>query len=417
MSVSAIEKPNSDKDVLALVAQAGADKKTIEIIGGGTKRQIGQPNSCDIQLLSSGLSGIVDYKPSELVMSAKAGTSLDEINQHLDEHGQMLAFEPPDYGALLGQDAGATIGGIFATNLSGSRRLSVGAARDALLGVRFVNGQAQMIKTGGKVMKNVTGLDLVKLMAGSWGTLGFMTDVTFKVLPKPETTTTLLLQGLSDEAAAKAMAHAMAQTVEVASCAHLPKDVAQPMAIKGVSDAITCFRLEGLAPSVAIRSDKLKSHLADFGDISVLSAKASQTLWSDIAAVKPFHACEDEPGNEGKVLWKISVPPMAGYALVSQIASQTHLRAFYDWQGGLVWLCLQNGAHGDFVRMVAKQLGGYATLICADDHTRQTIATFEPQPKPVAALKARIKSKLDPKSIFNPDRMRFNPSPVERLAV
>lgn len=407
-----MEQPGSEAEICDLVARAGAQGKTIEIVGGGTKRPVGHRSQTDIQLNTNQLTGVIDYTPSELVMSARAGTRLADINDHLNAHGQMLAFEPTDYGPLLGTAPGSTIGGVFATNLSGSRRLSAGAARDALLGVRFINGKGQAIKTGGKVMKNVTGLDMVKLMAGAWGTLGIMTGVTFKVLPKPETVTSLVIHGLDDEMATKAMVKAMAQTVDVASCAHLPASVTSATSADLGSDAATCFRLEGLAASVKIRADKLKHALRDFGEISALDAKSSASLWLDIARAKPFHDDQDA------LLWKISVPPTMGQQLVRAVQNICDIKVLYDWQGGLIWLSHSYTADASgMIRKTAKHLGGYATLLRAPLAVRQSVPTFEPQAKPVAALSERIKAEIDPNMIFDPGRMLFHQGPETREAV
>src|SRR5229473_6702237 len=220
-------KPRDQKDVAAAIEWALAGGKTLEIVGGGSKREIGRAAQWDLTLDLSGLSGVTLYEPEELVLSAKAGTPLAEIEQLVASRGQELAFEPMDYGPVLGRSMGqGTLGGALATNLSGPRRIKAGAARDHFLGVSAVSGRAEVFKSGGRVVKNVTGYDLCKLVAGSWGTLAAMTEVTIKVLPRPETEQTLLVRGLDPARAIEAMTSAMGSSCDVSGAAHLPADIA-----------------------------------------------------------------------------------------------------------------------------------------------------------------------------------------------
>jgi glycolate oxidase FAD binding subunit len=240
-------KPRDAKDVEAAVQWALADGKTLEVIGRGTKRGIGRAAQWDLSLDLSGLSGVTLYEPEELVLSAKAGTPLAEIEALLAAHNQELAFEPMDYGPLLGTSGGGTIGGALAANLSGPRRIKAGAARDHFLGFTAVSGRGETFKSGGRVVKNVTGYDLCKVLAGAWGTLAVMTDVTVKVLPRAETEETLLVLGLDDAAAAKAMSATMGSANDVSGAAHLPAAVASRLTQGGAGRAVTALRLEGVA--------------------------------------------------------------------------------------------------------------------------------------------------------------------------
>jgi len=334
------------------------------------------------------------------VMAARAGTPLAEIEAALAENNQMLTFEPMDHRQLLGSSGEPTIGGVFAGNISGPRRIQAGAARDNLLGVRFVNGTGDIVKSGGRVMKNVTGLDLVKLLAGSWGTLGVLCEVIFKVLPKPETSVTIAVSGLNDAEAAEAMAAAMAMSVEVSGAAHLPISVAYKFGDTLKGEATTVLRLEGLTPSVEVRSERLVAEMSRRGSVSVLDAKASQELWRDIRDVKPFAAQRKKP------VWRVSVAPSAGHTLVAALRLKTGVDAFYDWQGGLVWLQMEADPEADLVRQYIKALGGgHATLVRADAATRSAVPVFEPQPSALDALSRRIKDQFDPRGILNPGRM------------
>jgi len=280
-------KPRDAKDVEAAVQWALADGKTLEVVGRGTKRAIGRAAQWDLSLDLSALSGVTLYEPEELVLSAKAGTPLAEIEALLAAHNQELAFEPMDYGPLLGTSGGGTIGGVLAANLSGPRRIKAGAARDHFLGFTAVSGRGETFKSGGRVVKNVTGYDLCKVLAGSWGTLAVMTDVTVKVLPRAETEETVLVLGLGDAAAAKAMSAAMGSANDVAGAAHLPAAVASRVTPAGAGRAVTALRIEGVAPSVAHRVATLEA-LLKTERLAKLGEAASRSFWKAVRDVTPL---------------------------------------------------------------------------------------------------------------------------------
>lgn len=385
-------KPKTEEELVSIIM----DGSTFEIAGGGS-RTIGCLHDEQRDILStSALNGIVDYEPAEMVMIAKAGTPVSEVEKVLKKGGQRMVFEPLDYRGLLGTKGKPTIGGIIATNASGPRRFVAGACRDSLLGARFVNGKGDIIKAGGRVMKNVTGLDLIKLLAGSWGTLAPMSEVTFKVVPQVETEATLVLHGLSDQKAAQAMAAAMATSCEVTGAAHLPENIAT--GFKDVAGkSATLLRLEGFEKSVKLRVEKLKAILAAFGEQSVLNDKQTKSLWSDIRDVKPFADGTQSP------VWKISVAPMSGHKLVSELGAEN---AFYDWQGGLVWLKMDGEPEADRVRAaIAKLGGGHATLVRGTEEQRQVIEVFQPENAAVAAISKRIREQFDPTGKFYTGRM------------
>ena len=401
MSALDIQYPESEEAIARIVVEAGKANRPIEVRGGGTRLDVGRPVQSASVLSVAKLSGITNYDPSELVMAARAGTPLAEIEAALAENNQMLTFEPMDHRPLLGAVGEPTIGGVFAGNVSGPRRISAGAARDNLLGVRFVNGSGEIVKSGGRVMKNVTGLDLVKLMAGSWGTLGVMSEVIFKVLPRPETAVTIAVSGLNDAEAAEAMAAALAMSVEVSGAAHLPESVIARFAggsLKG--GPATVLRLEGLVPSVEVRTGRLVAEMGRRGTVSVLDGDVSAGLWRDIRDVTPF------VDGSMKPVWRVSVAPSAGHQLVAALRLKTGVDAFYDWQGGLVWLRMEADPEAGLIRQYIKALGGgHATLVRADAATRASVAVFEPQPKPLEALARRIKDQFDPAGVLNPGRM------------
>ncbi|MGB7432332.1 MAG: FAD-binding protein [Ahrensia sp.] len=407
--MSDIHTPTSVEEAIAAINAARLAGSVVSVCGNRSKAQVGSPPGDNaIQLSSAGLSGIDQYNAQELVFVAKAGTPMSEINAALAKNRQQLVFEPADWSRLLGTDQDQTIGGIAATNMSGPRRFVAGAARDSLLGVRFINGQGEHIKNGGQVMKNVTGLDLVKLLGGSWGTLGMLTEVSFKVLPVSETSKTLCITGANDADATKLMAAAMATSCEVSGAAHLPADIVDDLGVTAPFDgSVTLLRLEGLAGSVADRFNRLEAALRQTPSgakaaITELDDKKSTALWAAIRDVEAFVADQEKP------VWRISVAPSAGHQLVAAVQAKTGARAFYDWQGGLVWLALDDAdnAHAALVRgAVAATGGGHATLIRASAALRATVPVFQPEPPAVHALNGRIRAAIDPDGLFHAARM------------
>ncbi len=396
-------KPETDADVLEAVQWAASEEQPLEIVGHGSKCAIGNRVGAEHVLDLSGLSGITLYEPEELVLSAKAGTPLAEIEAAVAARGQELAFEPMDYGPLLGEQPGrGTIGGVLAANLSGPRRLKAGAARDHILGIHAVSGRGEAFKSGGRVVKNVTGYDLSKALANSWGTLAVATDVTFKVLPAAETETTLVISGLLDDSAVAAMGLALGSSAEVSGAAHLPYPAVTRVAGAALgSDPATLLRVEGFGPSVAYRIRLLRQLLEKAGPMQEIEAEASRALWREVRDCIPFASVPHMP------VWRVSMPPADGHNMVMALRMQAAVEAFYDWQGGLVWLAMAAGdPEAGLVRsLVQKCGGGHATLVRATPQQRAEIPVFQPQPPALAALSARLKAEFDPKNILNPGRM------------
>jgi glycolate oxidase FAD binding subunit len=403
--MTSILRPQDAGQVADAIAWAVSAEAPLEIVGGGSLRGIGRPLQVDTTLDLSALDGITLYEPQELVLSARAATPLARVKDALAAANQELAFEPPDLGPLFGQKEGAgTLGGVLAGNLSGPRRLKAGAARDHFLGFAGVSGRGEAFKSGGRVVKNVTGYDLCKAMAGSWGTLAVMTDVTVKVLPAAETQATLLITGLADEAAMAAMSAALVTPYDVSAAAHLPAGIAAGSSVATVTaagGAVTALRLEGIAASVAYRVDRLRSHLEDRGAMAVLDAEASAALWREIRDVRYL------AGDVSRPVWRVSVPPMSGAALVASVGAAGGARAFYDWGGGLVWIDFDaaDDAHGVRLRTAVAATGGHATLIRAAHDIRTRVEVFQPQSPHLAALARRLKEGFDPRGILNPGRM------------
>jgi glycolate oxidase FAD binding subunit len=385
--------PTSEQEARTAVAEALAAASPLALGGGGTKAQMGRPGDDRAALSSSCLTGITLYEPAEMVIGARAGTPLSEIERTLALRNQQLVFEPIDYRPLLGSSGEPTIGAVAAANLSGPRRVQAGAARDSLIGVRFVNGRGELIKSGGRVVKNVTGLDLVKLLAGSWGTLGFLTEVTFKVLPKPERVATVLLRGLDEPGAAAAMSTALGSPYDVTGAAHFPAGL--------IGGAQTVIRIEGFAHSVDHRAAELR-RLFRRQDPDLLEGEAGAAIWRAVRDVTPFASdISDE------AVWRVSVAPTRGHVLTAAIAQRLACRWLYDWGGGLVWLaCASEGDAGAAViRDALKAFGGHATLVRAPREVRASVDVFQPLTAPLRQLTAGIKRSLDPAGIFNPGRM------------
>lgn len=365
-----IMKPKNEKELAMAIAEAAAP---FDIHGGGTRGIAGTENVLSV----AGLSGITLYEPGALTMVAQAGTTVDEIEAALAKENQRLAFEPMDHRGLIGGKGTPTIGGVFAANVSGPRRISVGAARDFLLGVRFVDGRGEVIKNGGRVMKNVTGYDLVKLMAGSFGTLGVLSEVSLKVLPRPETQATLVLQRLSDAQAVRAMSKAMGSPFEVTGAAHDP------------AVARTALRIEGFEASVQYRISRLRELLAGLGaEMDVLDANASAALWADLRDVKAFQ------GVNGDV-WRVSCKPSDAPMLAKLAAPQAH---YFDWAGGLIWVRMEEKCD---LRNRLGNFDGHATLVRGVTETRRKLGVFHPETAGVARITTGLRARFDPKGLLN----------------
>lgn len=389
------QAPSSESEASAVIADAAAHRTPLGLIGGGTKAGIGRPAQTEATLSSAGLTGITLFEPAEMVIAARAGTPLAEIVRALADKGQQLPFEPMDHRPLLGSGGEPTIGAVAAANISGPRRIMAGAARDALIGVRFVNGRGEALKSGGRVVKNVTGIDIVKLMAGSWGTLGLLTEVTFKVLPIPERAATLVLSGLDDSRAIAALSAGLGSPFEVTGAAHLPAGL-------DGSGASTLLRLEGFSFSVDHRLCQLRRLLTDFGAPEVLEGDAGAALWRAVRDAVPVAEPHD------RAVWRLSLKPSAGPAVAGAVAQKIEARWFYDWGGGLLWIaCPATGDAGASVIRAAVRAagGGHATLVRAPVEVRAAVDVFEPLPEPMMRLTAGLKSAFDPAGILNPGRM------------
>jgi glycolate oxidase FAD binding subunit len=378
--------PTTTDDLCEAIAQAAASGSHLEIRGGGSKAAIGA--DCNVPVLDMrGFRGVVDYDPPELVLTVRAGTPLTEVQTLVAEQQQMLAFEPWDHGPLFGHQAGsATIGGVVAAAVAGPRRLSAGGARDHLLGFAAVSGRGEAFVGGAKVVKNVTGYDLPKLMAGSWGRLAAITELTLKVLPLPLCQATMAIEGLNEREAHAAMAQAMASHAEVGAAAHLPAAVND-------NRAVTALRLQGFEPSVAARCALLPALLRDHGTLRMMDPAEADALWHKVRSVSPL--------ADGRPLWRLVVPPSGSHHLVAAL-EPLGARWLFDWAGGLVWLSFDGPAV--LVRQTAEQAGGHAMLVRAPADLRAQVPAQHPRPPGVAGLEARVRRAFDPNAVFETGR-------------
>lgn len=367
--------PQTEAELSAQVAQCHASARALEIAGGGTRtRRAAVPAAT--QLTTSAISGVVAYEPGELTLIARAGTPLDQIEQLLAAQGQALAFEPMDHRVLLGSNGTPTLGGMVAANVSGPRRLQAGACRDHLLGVRFVDGRGRVIKNGGRVMKNVTGMDLAKLMCGANGTLGILTEVALKALPMAESQQTLAFAGVTPDAAVGIFSAALATPFEVSGAAF--------------HDGTAWLRIEGLTRQVAYRRERLSALLRDHA-IEIVDDAASRQLWRDLRNVRHF------AGSDAAV-WRIHVKPTDAPAVLKAL-DMLGGQASLDWGGGLIWYA------GNAAAAAVRQAAGAGVAVPVRPAPGTDLPPHPPQAPGVAALTAAIRRTFDPAGILNPGQM------------
>ena len=396
-------------DVEQAVRAAIAGEQPLEIIGHGSKRMVGQPIATNAVLDLSALNAVTSYEPNELILTVQAGAPLADVLALLDAKNQQFSFEPMNTARLLGTPDVGTIGGMVSAGLAGPRRIQAGGARDHLLGVHAVSGFGESFKAGGRVVKNVTGYDVCKLITGAWGTLAVMTEVTLKVMPRAEAERTIVLRGLDDIDANKAMTAALGSPYDISGAAHLPGSALRTVQgllgeIAAPDQSATLIRLEGITASAASRAGSLAKLLQSYGTAEIIEDNQSSALWAEIRDVVPFAA--SGPRAMWPV-WRIVCPPASGGKLGQEIAKRSQGEVVYDWGGGLIWAALPPSvdAQAPQLRKLVDAAGGHATLIRGSEDVRRAIDVFHPQAAGVAALGDRVRKSFDPKTILNRGRM------------
>ena len=411
MSASDSIRPVDMEELRAAIVSSVERDAHLRIHGMNSKRGWSRAWCALAQCLSknlhaldmSGFDGIDLYEPEELILRAGAATRMSEIQKHLQENQQALSFEPPDFAPLYGGTAGGgTLGGVIACNLSGSRRVRAGAARDCVLGIEAVSGRGELFRSGGRVMKNVTGYDLPKLLTGSHGTLAAMTQITMKVLPASETSASVFLSNLKPDIAVVVMTQALSSAYEVSAAAYLPASVATQV-MPATTNTLTVLRLEGAEKSLPARVELLRKHLMEHGDSELLQDDESRALWSFIGDAR-FFASGDRRED---LLWRLFLPPSQSHNIDAFVRQLGEAYYFLDWGGGLAWLGISNEtkekrAVCEKVAAFALEQGGYGVLVRAPDELCGVFGGFSALGALENALMERVRAAFDPDGVFSP---------------
>jgi len=389
--------PDTEQALAAVVARAHAAREPLAIEGRGTKRAMLRPVQAARTLSTRNLTGITLYRPTELMIRARAGTPVPEIEAALAENNQQIIAEPPDLGAMFGATEAATLGGMVATNLSGPRRIMWGAMRDHVLGIRAVTGEGEVFRSGGRVLKNVTGLDLCKLLTGAHGTLGVLTEVTLKVLPRAEATGTLAIR-MSDVARGVAALSAALGSPYGISGAALLTDGHAALGLPGM---VALARIEDFADSVTYRLARLRDDMAAHGQSTLLDTPASHAIWRAVRDAEPLGAAAED------AVWRISVAPSEAAETAAGLTRAFGAKLMFDWGGGLIWVAgpANEAAHAA-VMQAAEAAGGSFTLFRAPASLAASVLVLPPETPPLAAIARRVKATLDPAGVLNPGRMQ-----------
>ena len=377
--------PSNELEIREAVLQASTQKTSLRIIAGGTRSGIGNPGSISQALDVANVSGITRYEPGSLTIEAKSGTPMSEIEAALAKENQMLAFEPMDHRALMGTTGTPTIGGIVACNVSGPRRFLSGACRDFALGVRFIDGHGRVIKNGGRVMKNVTGLDLTKLTCGAYGTLGVISEIALKVLPKPECGVTLQFEGLNVDQAVKLFCQAVTTPFEISGAAW--------------QNNVALLRIEGLPKQVSYRLSRLQDLFSEFPS-AVIEGNSHSELWNDIRDVQAF-------SDTDETIWKVSTKPTQTPAIVTASHDLLQARSIVDQGAATIWLAVPSDApeQAETIRGLIPNNDGYATLIRGSRQLRKSVPVFQPQHARIEQISENLRRQFDPMCLLNPGLM------------
>ena len=399
---SDIYKPNNEKDLQEIIKYCFKNNLPIEIIGKGTKSLIGKKLQCAKTLDMSNISGIIDYKPEELYITVKAGTPIKTIQDELKKNNQHLAFEPVNFSELFKKDSNeGTIGGTLSCNFSGSRRFKVGSARDHILGFKGYNGTGEKIKSGGTVVKNVTGYDLSKLITGSFGTLLVLSEITLKVLPLQTDTKTIVVSGLSLEHALGILGSAISSSNDPSGAVFYPDSLRNNFVFNDLTHpgSITAIRVEGSKTSTEQRINNLIQDLSLLDkNVTVIDSIQSEIFWEDTRSIKVFSK------NQKNILRAV-VPPSETINLINRLKS-FHPTYFIDWGGSLIWIELDylSNQKIDQIRKRILVADGYLTVIKSPENIKSSSELFTIDPIKFK-ISQNIKKSFDPKRIFNPGKM------------
>lgn len=409
------------KDVREAMRWARDEDKHLEIYSGGTKRTIGHPIEDSYALGLGFMRGILSYEPDELVISMRAATPLAEINQALRAHRQQLAFEPPNWSNLFSpqkpQEVSApTCGGLVASNAAGARRFVAGAARDHLLGFHAISGRGIDFQSGGRVVKNVSGYDLSKLMSGSWGTLAVMYELTLRTVPAPQATRTLFLYGLEEDEAMRWMDHLLSKNFNISGAVHIPlATMKQWNNLDHNPASLTAFRLEGTLAATQAKLNQLQGLVGSEAQTNNNEGEAAIQFWNSINDLAIFSTPNT---NKNAPLWRILTPRSKAANLIARLSAECEdVLYFLDWGGGLIWFghdCVNGETEleefqkkANQIRYICLEHDAQAILMRASPTARRAIPFMPPLSSGLAGINARIKNAFDPNAILNPSRLYY----------
>ena len=395
-------KPSSREEIAEIIKNCYKKSIPLEINGTKSKNKIGRNFQSEKTLDLSGYSGIIEYKPEELYIKVKAGTPLKEILEAIDKNNQQLAFEPIDFGFLFeGKSNGGTIGGAIACNFAGPRRFKVGSARDHVLGFQGINGKGEIIKSGGTVVKNVTGYDLCKLVSGSYGTLTVLTELSIKVLPKSESSKTLIINNPHLKKAMEYLGTALSSSTDPSGGVFYPERFENNFVFNDLTHkgALTAIRIEGPTNSVDQRISRLVKELSLLeNEYSVLDNFQTDLFWSKTRNLEVF-------SNLKNNLLRVIVPVSETLNVIQKL-KKYEINYFLDWGGNLIWLELEQISLKILreIKEITKEHSGYFTIIKLEDDLKASADIFTIDPIKYK-ISEKIKKSFDPKRIFNPGKM------------
>ncbi len=395
-------KPLSEREISEIVKSCFKKNIPLEIQGLGTKKKIGRNFQSEKTLDLSKHSGIIEYQPEELYIKVKSGTPIDLIKKELKKNNQQLAFEPTDFGPLFsGSNNEGTIGGVVSCNFAGPRRFKVGSARDHILGFRGINGRGEIIKSGGTVVKNVTGYDLSKVASGSFGTLMVFSEISIKVLPIAESNKTLIIDNNDLKSSLDYLNKSLSSSSDPSGAVFYPKIFRNQFTLNDLTvfGSITAIRIEGSINSIDHRINKLTKDLrVESRKLDILAPEQSKIFWDDTRRLKVF-------SNLDKNLFRVVVPPSTTFNLLNDL-STFNIKYFVDWGGNLIWLQIDsiNPKELRELRDIVKKFNGYLTIIKVSDDLKGLIDIFTIN-EIKYQITEKIKKSFDPKRILNPGKM------------